>query len=242
MLHEFLEALRLNTIFSFSFIRLRGKNSSGRAMFFFPLAGLLVGGLSLGFYILLYPFFSARAGHLILLGTPLLLTGARSLEGFARFCDYFLGQRSKPETLHLLKDGKLGLAGAAAIVILLMTKFELYQELPLKGWAFLMALTASKWAGVVLSFYLPLIGSEGGAGNPSRAGVREVVGASIILFASTVLLSWTGLYVFMALLGVLALLGSWYKKRLGGVTESLLRAAGEITELSVLIFAMAFYR
>ena len=244
ILRDFAEALRFLTVLPLP--RPSGKRERGlaRAMFFFPLVGFLIGIVSLWLYAWLRPFFSERAANLVLLAAPIVLSGGLHLDGFADFCDGFFSAKNKEETLRVMKDSRIGVWGAAALCLLLIAKFELLQDLPLKANAFLLALTASRWSQVVLCYFLPYGGRGGGLGETvaHKVGQRELAGASFFLFFATLPLEWTGLSIFLGLLFFLGFLAWLFVKRVGGVTGDLLGAASEWTEFFILAFVTLLHR
>ena len=244
MVRDFFEALRFLTPVPFPAFSKKKEGDLARAMFFFPLVGLLIGIVSLWLYAWLRPFFSERTANLVLLAVPIFLSGGLHLDGFADFCDGFASAKNKEETLRIMKDSRIGVWGAAGVFLLLIAKFEFLQELPLKVSTFLMALTASRWSQVVLCYFLPYGGRGGGLGEmvAHKIGLRELAGASFFLFVTTLSLEWTGLFVFLGLLIFLALLAFLFVKRVGGVTGDLLGAASESTELFILVFVTLLHR
>lgn len=206
-----------------------------RAMIFFPLVGFLIGTASLligaGLSTSLFP----RLQALALVTLPILLTGGLHLDGFADFCDGF-GGKNKEEILRIMRDSHVGVWGVAGVLLLLIWKMELLAALPSRGGAFLLSLTASRWAQVVLAYFLPYANPEGGLGESvaKKVKVRELSGATGFLAVLVFFLGVPGLVTFLALLPFLVLAGFLFFKRVGGITGDLLGAASEATEVYVL--------
>ena len=216
-------------------------NDLAKAMVFFPLIGILISVVTLWLFAWLQPFFSPRVANLILLMVPLAVSGGLHLDGFADFCDGFFSGKNKTETLRIMKDPRIGTWGVAGVVLLLLAKFELLQDLPVKALTFALALTAGRWAQVVLSYFLSYARPEGGLGQTvaRRVSVYDLAGATFFLFLVILPLHWIGFFVFAALAAFLALLGFYFQKKIGGITGDLLGAASELTELFVFL-AMTF--
>ena len=243
-MHDFLEALRFLTVLPLPRTSSRKKGSVARSMFYFPLVGFLIGIVSLWFFVWFRKFFPERIANFILLITPLVLSGGLHLGGFAGFCDGFFSGKTKEETLRIMKDSQIRVWAAAGVTLLLLAKFELLQELPLKSMTFLMAMTASRWSQVVLSYFLPVARPSGGLGEEGaqKIGLRELIGASAFLFFVTLSLAWVGFFAFLGLLIFLWLLALLFKKRVGGVTGDLIGATSETTELFILLFVTALHQ
>lgn len=244
IIRDLFAALRFLTIAPIPTPSRKKEGDLARSMFFFPLVGFLIGIVSLWIYAWLRPYFSERAANLALLAIPIFLSGGLHLDGFADFCDGFASAKSKEETIRIMKDSRIGVWGAAGVCLLLIAKLELLMDLPMKAAAFLMAMTASRWSQVVLSYFLPYAGRAGGLGEAvaHRVGLRELIGASFFLFLATISMEWLGLVVFFGLLVFLGLLSALFVKRVGGVTGDLLGAASEGTELFILTLVTLLYR
>ena len=145
--------------------------------------------------------------------------------------------------LRIMKDSRIGTWGALGIALLILSKFELLQNLPEKAGFFLLAMTASRWAQVGLSFCLPYAGSGGGLGESValKIGSRELVGATIFLFLPVLWLRAKGLVVLGCLFAFLVLLGIFFKRKAGGLTGDMLGAASELTELFVFLSASVLF-
>lgn len=235
MVSYFLHAVRFLTV-----LPLPGKEKEknlARAMFFFPLVGFLIGiislvmvqGLSLPVFI--------RLEALGLVTFPLLLSGGLHLDGFADFCDGFFGGKDKEEVLQIMRDSRIGVWGAAGVTLLFFWKWELLASLSHRGSALLLALSASRWAQVVLAYFLPYANPRGGLGEgvAQKVRIRELAGASGFLFLFIFFLGARGVLTFVSLVPFLAGIGFLFWKRLGGLTGDLLGAASEATELFIFL-------
>lgn len=243
LLGRFWESLRFLTILPMPRAAGPKPPDLAKAMVFFPLVGILISLAALWIFAWLQPLFPPRVSNMILLAVPLFLSGGLHLDGFADFCDGFFSGKNKTETLRIMKDPHIGTWGVAGVALLLIAKYELLQELPLKATAFMFALTAGRWSQVVLSYFLPYARSEGGAGEAvaRKVSVADLAGATFFVFIVTLPLQWAGFFTFVGLAVFLALLVSYFRKKIGGVTGDLLGAASELTELFVFIFITMIY-
>ena len=235
MISEFLEAVRFLTL-----LPIPGESKEtnlARAMFFFPLVGFLVGIVALAVTQVFSLDLFVRLEALSLVTIPILLTGGLHVDGFADFSDGFFGARDKGEILRIMRDSRVGVWGVLGVVLLLFWKWELLASLSGRGGALLLSLTASRWAQVVLAYFLPYANPEGGLGEAvaKKINLRELVGATAFLSILIFPLRGRGILCLMALLPFLVTLGFFFKKRIGGVTGDLLGAASEMTEVFVLL-------
>ena len=239
MIRDFLSAIRFLTVFPLSSDPSTKPDTLARSMLFFPAVGLLIGALSVGFFMIAQSFLPPRVAVLALLVAPILISGGLHVDGFADFCDGFFGGKDKSGILRIMKDSRIGAWGALGIALLVLIKFELLQTLPDRTVIFLLAMAASRWAQVVLSFFLPYAGSENGMGNlvAGKVLIRELSGATLFLLFAVLAAGKRGLIIFTVLLAFLFLLGLFFKNRVGGVTGDLLGAASELTEVFIFLTA-----
>lgn len=237
------EAIRFLTVFKFPFrpaevMKLHDR-ALPRSMVFFPLVGFLIGILSFGLYLLFGSFFPPRIATFVLLIGPIVMSGGLHMDGFADFCDGFFGGNDKADVLRIMKDSSIGVWGALGMVLLVLVKFELLLALPSMIAFFLLAMTASRWAQVVLCFYLPYAGLGGGLSEQvaGKIGRREIFGATLFLIPFFFWLGKEGFFIMAGLVLFLFLLGIYFKKRIGGITGDLIGTISELTEVFVLLSA-----
>ncbi|OGW84954.1 MAG: cobalamin 5'-phosphate synthase [Omnitrophica bacterium RIFCSPHIGHO2_02_FULL_46_11] len=238
MVDHFFQALKFLTVIPFPKHFLCKKERLAPSMLFFPLVGFLIGVISFGFFALSHRFFPTQIATLILLATPIVVSGGIHLDGFADFCDGFFSGRAKADILRIMKDSRIGAWGAAGITLLLLGKFELLQTLPDLRF-FFVAVVFSRWAQVALSFYLPYAGEKGGLGESvaQKVKIHEFFGATLFLLPLMFWLGWHSLLVVLAAIVFIAILGIYFFKRIGGLTGDLLGAASELAELFIFLLA-----
>lgn len=243
-MRDFVNAVRFLTVVPLPADPSYREDDLPRAMFYFPAAGLLIAAASYGVFMLAESFFPANIAALVLLIAPVLITGGLHVDGFADFCDGFFGGRGKDDILRIMKDSRVGAWGALGVALLMITKFELLKTLPYGAAAYFLALAASRWAQVFLSVFLKYAGAGGGIGErvAQRTGRRELLGASVFVMLPALWFPVQGLLILALLVPFIAGLGTYFKKKVGGMTGDLYGAAGELTEIFVLLAAagMAF--
>lgn len=92
------------------------------SVFFMPLVGIIIGGLSGLLYYLLAPYNLMIASFAALLAT-IILTGGLHLDGLSDTFDGFFSNRDKEETLEIMKDSRIGAFGVLSIVLIVLFKF-----------------------------------------------------------------------------------------------------------------------
>ncbi|MDR1525202.1 MAG: adenosylcobinamide-GDP ribazoletransferase [Tannerella sp.] len=141
-------------------------DSFRRVVAYWPLTGLLTGGVMSAVYLsAVYLGFHAVIAVLLAFTGRLLLTGALHEDGLADFLDGFGGGRTREETLAIMKDSHTGSFGALglALYVLLWTGSVLILVHRLKGDEYILFLTCdiwSKWCASQIVNMLPYARKE----------------------------------------------------------------------------------
>lgn len=211
----------------------------GRSLLFYPLVGLLFGGI-------LWVLNLVLTGAPLLLHAALLLTawvllsGALHLDGLADSADAWLGGFGDRErTLTIMKDPRSGPIAVVTLVLVLLLKFCALLALIEQGHAVMLIIVPLLGRAALLGLFLttPYV-RAGGLGQaladhlPRRAG-WWVLGASALAC-----LLIAGVKVIVAL--VVAFVGFvWLRRvmmrRLGGTTGDTAGALLELLEMAVLV-------
>ena len=99
-----------------------------KATRYFPLIGIIAGGVGALTFLAAYQLFSVYIATLISIISMILLTGAFHEDAFADFCDGYGGGYSKEKILTIMKDSRIGTYGAVGLVLLLLAKLLLIAE------------------------------------------------------------------------------------------------------------------
>ena len=253
-MHSLLVALAFLTVMPIRFGQLPSPQLVARSRFWFPVVGLLLGGLLGGWMALLIRWLPARGSltAFLTLFTWLGLTGALHLDGLCDVCDGLFGGRTPEDRLRIMKDPRRGTFGVAGAVLLLLGKFVVLQELILAHPA------EAPWfvAGALVVARSLVLCMAAGARYPrpdgtGKAFIEATRGWELALFAVAAAVAavaavgfgvLAGLQLFApALLAVMAL--RWLcERRLGGVTGDCLGAGIEIAEWVFLAGAVLFLR
>jgi adenosylcobinamide-GDP ribazoletransferase len=238
---NFFEAAGFLTIFPVPFSwRGRQPESLARSMNFFPVIGALLGLLCFWCYAILQNVLPPLAACTVLVFLPVVLSGGLHADGFGDFCDGFFGGKNKEDILRIMKDSRIGAFGALGLIFIVLMKFSLLNSLPHKLFFFPFALAAGRWSQVVLSFFLPYAGLEGGIGSAtaSRVTSRELIAATGFMLLISLLGGIQAVTGLFSLVPVLVGLSLFYKQKIGGVTGDLLGAASEVSEIWILAAAV----
>ncbi len=212
---------------------------------YFSLVGWLVGGVSVGIWLLAQMMFSDSPGTFsevslpiaILLGmiAAVLLTGALHEDGFADTCDGFGGGWSPEERLRIMKDSRIGTYGALGLVFLLLLKFFalLQIETAILPWVWFAGNTLSRFVSIS---QLRILAYVQDAAKSKSGPMTEFSGVDLIVNAVFGLLPllFIGNQVWVALPAVAIVwwfLLMYFKRKLGGVTGDCLGATQQLSEV-----------
>jgi adenosylcobinamide-GDP ribazoletransferase len=239
MMQRFLAAVQFLTI-----VPVGSSASPAQAAFFFPLVGAVLGAAAGGIRSIppsLLP--SAIAATLALLFL-IVITGALHEDGLADVFDAFRAGRS-PERIHaILKDSRVGVYGAIALVMSLLLRWQAIEAL---GGRAIPALTAavgaSRGAMVVLGYVSKPAGE--GIGKSFCAGLgRPATIAAAVQSAALGFLCGpaAGAAALAGNIMIIAAARSYFHRRIGGITGDCLGAVCQFSEaLTLLIFVCPLF-
>lgn len=95
---------------------------------FFPLVGLVVGGLG-GLFYYLFAHINPSLGSFFAVFSMIVITGGLHLDGLSDTCDGFLSYRDRERTLEIMTDSRIGAFGVIAIVLDILLKYILLSSL-----------------------------------------------------------------------------------------------------------------
>ena len=204
------------------------------ALFWFPVVGLLLGGLLWGGQALLVQVHApGLLQAALLLMAWVVLTGALHLDGLSDTADAWLGGLGDRErTLAIMKDPCAGPAGVVAVVLVLLLKFAALTAAP--GLFLLLAVFLGRVVLVLLFVTTPYV-RPGGMGERLAASDRKAL-VGVAVTVAPLLLLWP---VPTALALILAGLVFVYQRqrlirRLGGTTGDTAGAMVEWTEAAII--------
>jgi adenosylcobinamide-GDP ribazoletransferase len=235
-----LSALHFLTIIPLLPERPYSNDEFGRAVGFFPLVGLIIGGILVLIQFLLSMVFPEIVIAVLLLVSWLAITGAIHLDGLLDSFDGLLGGRERVSRLEIMKDERIGAFGFAAGVSLILIKFSVLSSLvgtPASITGLILAPTLGRWSLTLAIFFFPYARDHGlGRNVKDRSTWRQIAlatGTSILV--ASFIYQWMGLVIMLAVALVVWLCARFTIKRISGLTGDIYGAICEITELVVLL-------
>ena len=211
----------------------------GRSLLYYPLVGLILAITVIAFGWLLNDQSDLVSAALVL-GLWVLLTGGLHLDGLADSADAWLGGiGDKARTLAIMKDPACGPIAVITLVLVLLVKFVMLNELIAHDdWiAIMLAISLARTAMPLLFLSTPYV-REGGIAaiminHQPRAASKVMI---LIVAAITIFLS--GIALLLINFVIFLVLRYWMQQRLGGTTGDTAGAMVELLETAILITAV----
>ena len=207
-----------------------------RALVFFPVVGLIVGGAwFLPALLLGDRFGSAGVTAALILIVDAVLTGGLHLDAVADVADGAASRRPPEEALAIMRQPAIGAIGAAALILLCLLRYGALTFSGDFGFRLFAAPVAGRAAMVLLIAMLPSredVALARAFGSPSRA----VAGAAAVVAVVAVLASGGRGLVALGLAVVVAVVyGLWWQRRFGGLSGDGAGAGGLLAETVALL-------
>ena len=252
MIKNFITALQFLTILTVRKNHAIEEGDLAKSMPYFPLIGFLIGLILVNadklFSLIALPHTVATFLVIIL---SVLITRAIHIDGLADTFDGLMGGRDQASRLAIMKDSRLGTAGAIGIVAVLFMKYlclvNLFESDRII--ALLIAPLAARWSQTLMVFKANY-GREQGMGKAfvghlrsSGLAASSAVAVGLSAFVIVRLDARSVLLFFLLVAGaaLLTILGKRYLvHKLGGVTGDAIGALSELNEVFVLLLFVMF--
>ncbi len=209
-------------------------------MAFYPLAGLVIGGLSaLGFYLLSFLLPKPLTVWLTI-GLLVFLTGGLHLDGLADTMDGLACRGTKEKVLEVMRDSRVGAFGVMGLILFIGAKYLALDQIsnPMIPSSLILTTVMGRSSMVLVCYRSSYARSTGGLAKPftENLGLREMILSLVSAFGIAFLLMGVmGVVVFFGI-GLFSLgYRHFFIKKLGGVTGDILGAANELAELLCLL-------
>jgi adenosylcobinamide-GDP ribazoletransferase len=216
--------------------------SLARAVKFFPLVGLLIGGAAALLHLLLTPHLPRLLTALFTVVFLAAVTGCLHEDGLADTADAFGGGSTREQTLLILKDSRIGTYGGTALTLSLLARIALIAALPLNQLAqyLIAAHILCRWTTLPLSFFLaparnPADAAAGQGARIARLTSRStlIIGSLLTLVLCIALLRAHAIAPISVTLAVTFFSALVYQRKLGGVTGDCFGATNQLAEIAV---------
>ncbi len=210
------------------------------AVWAFPLAGLLVGGLAATLLLLLDAVGAPPLAAIVLaLAFATWFTRALHEDGLADFADG-IGGPDRARRLEIMRDSRIGAFGVLALLIVFALRLVTLAELPgaeARAVALVVAAVLARAAMVPLMHALPAARSDGLAHHAGRP-TAGATGLSLAIAVALALLALSWEFVLAGVVAMAIAVGAVHRlarSRLGGRTGDVLGAAQQTSEAAFLL-------
>ncbi len=208
----------------------------GRSLLYYPLVGLLFGGMLWLLHLALGaapPMLQAS----LLLSAWVLLSGALHLDGLADSADAWLGGfGDRARTLEIMKDPRSGPIAVVTLVLVLLLKFCALLVLLERGqFGLLVMVPVVGRAGLLGLFLCTPYVRAGGLGQALADHLPRPLGRAVLLVTGVACWYWAGLWMLFVAAAVFYWLRHVMLRRLGGTTGDTAGALLELLELAALL-------
>ena len=215
-----------------------------RSLLFYPLVGVVVGGVLVIGSMLLPENYEMLVAALVLT-LWVLITGGLHLDGLADSADAWVGSHGdRLRALDIMKDPQSGPIAVVVLMLTLLIKFgAIYHLLFLiDTWVLILAPVLSRATPLFLFLSTPYVREQGLGSAMTELLPRKAAGSVLLLVGIVVVLLMgviNGIILLVVSLLITSLLRYVMLKQIGGMTGDTLGATIEITEamiLCVLVF------
>ena len=217
----------------------------GRAVGWFPLVGLALGGVLFALSTLTQKIFPIEITAVLILIAWIILTRALHLDGLMDTCDGIFGGFTRERRLEIMRDSQMGAFGVIAGILLLMLKFSALISVDVHdlGFALVVSTLVGRWALSLIIIAFPYARKKGmGSTIKENARIPQLTLATIITLPAVWMLSAEKGLLIMAISALLTVVLVFYFMRLlKGLTGDTYGAITELVEVLVLlVFAVRF--
>lgn len=227
MIRRFRGALQFLTV-----LPIRARTSApGEAAVFFPLVGALLGAVGGGTFLIVQRFWNSSIAALLAITVLIGATGALHEDGLADVADAFRAGRSRERIMAILKDSRIGVYGALALILSLALRWQSlvgFQVNP--AWGLAVSLAISRSSLVCLAFFAPAVGEGLGASFANFLSAKAMTVVLAQAFLCAAVCGWRGMAMLLASGLVVVLARSYFLRRLGGVNGDCLGATCQAVE------------
>jgi adenosylcobinamide-GDP ribazoletransferase len=213
---------------------------AARSTLYFPVVGLLLGGLGASTYALARCGYGPSVAALCGMAAIATVTGAFHEDAFADVCDGF-GGWTPERRLEIMRDSRLGAYGVVGLILLIGLKALLLASMNFRQAlsAFIVAHTVARWTSLLLLTRFPAVPNTkslarplAGAIPPARFALASALTLAVcILIGLITARPLTACLTPFLVIGLCLSAGRFFVHWLGGLSGDCLGAVNQLAEL-----------
>jgi adenosylcobinamide-GDP ribazoletransferase len=215
----------------------------GRSMVWFPMIGLIIGGMLVCLDFLLTHLLPSLPAAALVLVAWVAVTGGLHLDGFIDCCDGLLVAKPAEQRLEIMKDSRVGAFGVVGAICLMLVKFSALVALaPDERVRWLLVVPVlSRWAMVWVAWRYPAARADGFAVwfRQGLSWPHTAAAGGTALLVALLVGRQAGLVSFAAIWLLALLFAAWVQRRIPGLTGDAYGALNELSEAAGLLLAIA---
>ncbi len=209
---------------------------------FFPLVGLLLGGIVSVFDRLMLNIWSPPVASLLDVILLIVLTGSLHIDGLADTADGLYGNRPKDKALAIMKDSRVGAMGLVAVFCGLSVKWAGLAEIFDHRSLLILIIPAYARSAMLFGIrFLEYGRPEGGTGHGVFAEKLPLSSfwGIVIPVALSFLMGWDAVVLNLGFIVIIFVTLGFYRRRIGCITGDMLGALTEVTEAGLFLLTAA---
>ena len=211
---------------------------------FFPLVGLLLGGIVSVFDMIFLNFWSPLVASLLDVILLIMVTGSLHIDGLADTADGLYGNRPKEKALAIMKDSRVGAMGLVAVFCGLSAKWAGLAEISVHRSLLLLIIPVYARSSMLFGIrFLEYGRAESGTGHgifAEKLAISSFWGL-IIPVALSLFLGWRAVVLNLGFVVIVTCTLGFYRRRIGCITGDMLGALTEVTEAGLFLLAAAWW-
>ena len=217
-----------------------------RAMIpWFPVVGLLLGGLLAVFDLLVSRLWTNATAAVLDVVALMAVTGALHLDGLGDTADGLYGQRPPARMLEIMKDSRIGAMALVTVGAVLALKWGGLAGIERQRFLVLALVPAYARGAMLFGIRMLPYGRSAGTGYDLFAtplGLRDFSGLLGVAILSLGL-GWSSLVLNLGFLVVVGMVIVYFRHKIGCITGDMLGAMAEVTESALfLLMAVEIWR
>lgn len=211
---------------------------------FFPLVGMLLGGIYYAAAVLGTLVLPSAAVAGVLIAVMFFLTGGLHLDGLADTMDGMASGRTGKAMLEIMKDSRSGAIGVVSVAVILIVRYSALASLrpaEILG-GLLIAPVAGRIAMLAAMIFFGYAGNSDGLGKPFADNPKRFKFIVAVVYSLVFIWFFGGWQACIALGFALAIVMVWLlrvSRRLQGLNGDVYGASSELTETVYLVLYIA---
>ncbi len=218
----------------------------GRSVVWFPLLGLLAGGVAAGVGWAAAHWFTPLVASVMSVLVLMAVSGGLHADGLADTADGFLSSRPRERVLEIMRDSRIGAMGVLALLGVFSLKCAALVSVPTAyHWEILLLMGLAGRCSMVLQLsWLPYARKDGGLCSVFvryRSLLDPWLAVLVLGLGGWGIAGKEGLFMMAGSVVAILIFSAWCRRKIGGFTGDTLGAGCEIVELIPALMGVTYW-